>query len=74
MEIPYKLPMKATMFVDLAKGGYLRSYENREHGIHMTVSAETRNAKAGRTFAIDHLPDQVFASLAELREAVRDAE
>lgn len=71
--VPEKLNFAPQMFLDFAEGGYAQGYVNREYGIRVTVSRQTRHAPITRVITIQCLPGQEFRTIDELNEGLRKA-
>lgn len=74
MKPPAVLSMRATMFLDMAKGGYAQAYANEEFGITMSAGRGSRDDPTTQTWMAECLPGQEFDSLKELRAAWPDNE
>jgi len=73
MRPPDRLPMRAVLFADGARGSAMQQHRNEEHGINVSASRESRNAAFVETWTADRLPGQAFETYAELQDAIEKA-
>lgn len=72
MNLPEKIQMQSTCFIDGRNGYAGQTYVNEEFGITCTAERENRRAPFIETWMIKSIPDKTFKSYKELREAINN--
>lgn len=70
-KLPVQLPVKATLFGDGRDGYKLQIRENKKFGVQVVSVRESSDAEWKHELTITCLPDQTFASYAEMLEAIQ---
>ena len=67
--LPETLRLRTTAHLDFAKGGSARVLEDKALGITVMSGRPTRDSQIVTEITAAHLPDQIFATYTELKEA-----
>ena len=68
--LPQRLPMRALLFTDGARGSASQTHRSDEHGITVVAARKDRNSPFVESWTADRLPGQIFGSYRDLRAAI----
>ena len=71
MDLPENIPMSPVSFMDGAKGWACQVYANEKWGVTLSKERAKHSEPFISSLTFTHIPDKVFKSYAELREAAK---
>lgn len=69
MILPVNISMETLMFMDGTNGYALQQYGNKKFGVRVSKERANRGSPFIETWSLQGLPNQVFKSYKELRDA-----